>query len=39
MSVEDAAKEAEINLEDPEFWRTSLHTIEELIEEFINYSK
>lgn len=35
MSVEDAAKQAEINLEDPEFWRTSLRTIEELIDEFV----
>lgn len=35
MSVEDAAKQAEINLENPEFWRTSLGTIEELIEEFV----
>ncbi|MDF2542959.1 MAG: hypothetical protein K0S47_2677 [Herbinix sp.] len=38
MSVEDAAKEAEINLEDPEFWRTSLHSYEELIDEFIRIS-
>lgn len=38
MSVEDAAREAEINLEDPDFWRTSLKTIEELIEEFIRLS-
>jgi pepF/M3 family oligoendopeptidase len=35
MSVEDAAKQAEINLEDPQFWRTSLRTIEDLIEEFV----
>jgi pepF/M3 family oligoendopeptidase len=35
MSVEDAAKQAEIDLEDPQFWRTSLRTIEELIEEFV----
>lgn len=35
MSVEEAAKQAEIELEDPGFWRTSLRTIEELIEEFI----
>lgn len=35
MSVEDAAKQAEINLEDPEFWRTSLKTVEDLIEDFI----
>lgn len=37
-SVEDAAKEAEIDLEDPGFWRTSLHSIEELVEEFIRIS-
>ncbi|MDF2485124.1 MAG: hypothetical protein K0R46_1292 [Herbinix sp.] len=36
MSVEDAAKQAEINLEDPQFWRTSLKTIEELINQFIS---
>ncbi|MHB8129810.1 MAG: M3 family oligoendopeptidase [Mobilitalea sp.] len=36
MSVEDAAREAEINLEDPQFWRTSLRTIEDLIEEFVS---
>ncbi len=35
MSVEDAAKQAEIDLEDPQFWRTSLKTIEALIEEFV----
>ena len=35
MSVEDAAKQAEIDLENPEFWRSSLKTIEELIEEFV----
>lgn len=38
MSVENAAKEAEINLEDPQFWKTSLHSIEKLIEEFIQLS-
>jgi pepF/M3 family oligoendopeptidase len=38
MSVEDAAREAEINLEDPEFWKTSLHTVEELIEQFLQFS-
>lgn len=38
MSVEDAAREAEINLEDPQFWRNSLKTIEELINEFIQIS-
>jgi pepF/M3 family oligoendopeptidase len=35
MSVEDAAKQAEINLEDPGFWRTSLKTIEALIDQFV----
>lgn len=35
MSVEDAAKQAEIDLEDPQFWRTSLKTIEELIDQFV----
>ncbi|MGB4658838.1 MAG: M3 family oligoendopeptidase, partial [Mobilitalea sp.] len=35
MSVEDAAKQAEIDLENPEFWRTSLASIAEQIEEFI----
>lgn len=35
MSVENAAKEAEIDLEDPNFWRNSLKTVEELIEEFV----
>ena len=38
MSVENAAKEAEINIEDPEFWRTSLRSFEELVEEFIRLS-
>jgi pepF/M3 family oligoendopeptidase len=36
MSVEDAAKQAEINLEDPQFWRTSLKTVEDLINEFVS---
>jgi oligoendopeptidase F len=36
MSVEDAAKQAGINIEDPDFWRTSLKTVEELIEQFIS---
>jgi pepF/M3 family oligoendopeptidase len=35
MSVEDAAKEAEIDLENPQFWRNSLQTIAELIDEFV----
>jgi pepF/M3 family oligoendopeptidase len=34
-TVEDVAKEAEINLEDPEFWRTSLKAFEGLVDEFI----
>lgn len=35
MDVEDAAKEVEIDLEDPDFWRRSLRSYEELIDEFI----
>ena len=35
MSVEDAARQAEINLEDPQFWRTSLKTVEKMIDEFV----
>lgn len=35
MNVEDAAKQAEIDLEDPNFWRSSLKTIEDLIDEFV----
>ena len=38
MSVENAAQEAEINIEEPEFWRTSLRSFEELVEEFIRLS-
>lgn len=38
MTVEDAAKQAEINLEDPEFWRISLRSYEEMIDEFIKLS-
>jgi len=37
-TVEGAAREAGINLEDPEFWRESLKSIEEMIEEFIRIS-
>lgn len=36
MNVEDAAKQAEIDLEDPNFWRSSLKTIEALIDEFVS---
>ncbi|MBH1939522.1 M3 family oligoendopeptidase [Mobilitalea sibirica] len=36
MDVEGAAKEADINLEEPQFWRSSLKTIENLVEEFIS---
>jgi pepF/M3 family oligoendopeptidase len=36
--VEECAKEAEINLEDPEFWRSSLKAYERLVEEFIKLS-
>lgn len=35
MSVEDAAKQAEVDLENPEFWRDSLKTVESMIDEFI----
>lgn len=38
-TAEDAAREAEINLEEPEFWRTSLKAYKDLVEEFINLSK
>lgn len=36
--VEDAAREAEINLEDPDFWRSSLKAYEKLVDEFIELS-
>lgn len=36
--VEEAAGEAEINLEDPDFWRTSLKAYEKLVDEFIKIS-
>ena len=39
MSVEDAAKQAEIDLEDPEFWRISLRTIEGLIDQFVSMTE
>ena len=35
MSVEEAAMQAEVNLEDPNFWRDSLKTVECTIEKFI----
>ncbi len=38
-SVEDAAKEAEIELENPDFWRSSLSSIERLVDEFIEISE
>lgn len=37
-TVEECAREAEINLEAPEFWRTSLKAYERLVEEFIKLS-
>ncbi|TAH75027.1 MAG: M3 family oligoendopeptidase [Anaerolineaceae bacterium] len=37
-TVEDAAREAEINLEEPSFWRTSLKAFEDLVDEFIKLS-
>ncbi len=38
MSVEDTAKQAGIDLEDPQFWRNSLKSVEKMIEEFIELS-
>lgn len=38
MCVEDAAKQADINLEEEGFWKTSLKTVENLIDEFIKLS-
>ncbi len=37
-TVENAAKRAEINLEDSGFWRSGLKVIEDLVEEFIRIS-
>ena len=37
-TVEECAKEAEINLEDPDFWRTSLKAYERMVDEFIKLS-
>lgn len=37
-TVEDCAREAGINLEEPEFWRTSLKAYEGLVDEFIKLS-
>lgn len=36
--VEECAKEADINLEDPNFWRASLKAIEGLVDEFTKLS-
>lgn len=36
--VEECAKEADINLEDPDFWRASLKAIEGLVDEFTKLS-
>lgn len=38
-TVEDAARKAEINLEEPDFWRSSLQGVEALVEEFIQISQ
>ena len=38
-SVEDAARVADINLEDPQFWRTSLKAVEGLIDQYIELTK
>lgn len=37
-TVEDAAKEADINLEEAEFWTSSLKSYENMVEEFIRLS-
>ncbi|MDD4112488.1 MAG: M3 family oligoendopeptidase [Herbinix sp.] len=37
-TAEECAREAEINLEEPEFWRTSLKAYENLVDEFIKLS-
>ncbi len=37
-TAEECAREAEINLEEPEFWRTSLKAYESLVDEFIKLS-
>ncbi|HHV11702.1 MAG TPA: M3 family oligoendopeptidase [Clostridiales bacterium] len=39
MSVEDAARQAEIDIEDPQFWRNSLKSVEKMIDEFIGLAK
>ena len=39
MDAEDAARAAEIDLEEPEFWRSSLETIANLVEEFCKESE
>jgi pepF/M3 family oligoendopeptidase len=39
MSVEDAARQAEIDIENPEFWRNSLRSVEKMIEEFISLAE
>ncbi|MFT4143404.1 MAG: M3 family oligoendopeptidase [Mobilitalea sp.] len=38
-SVEDTARVADINLEDPQFWRTSLKSVEGLIDQYIELTK
>lgn len=37
-TVEECAKEAEIDLENPDFWRSSLKAYEKLVDEFIKLS-
>lgn len=39
MSVEDAARQAEIDIENPEFWKNSLKSVEHMIDEFIRLSE
>ena len=39
MSVEDAARQAEIDIENPEFWKNSLKSVENMIDEFIRLAE
>lgn len=36
MSVENCARMADVNIEDPSFWKTSLHAFEKLVDEYIS---
>lgn len=39
MTVEDAAKQAGIDITCPDFWKSSLRSVEEMINQFINLTK